>query len=33
VHDRRHGERTGTADVPRSWATIAPGGAVWSGVW
>jgi hypothetical protein len=33
VHDRRRGEKTSGADMLRSWATIAPGGAVLNGVW
>lgn len=33
VHDRRRSEKASGADVLRSWATIAPGGAVWNGVW
>jgi tetratricopeptide (TPR) repeat protein len=32
VHDRRS-EKTSGAGLARGWATLAPGGAVWNGVW
>jgi tetratricopeptide (TPR) repeat protein len=33
VRERRSDEKTGSTRLPRSWATIAPGGVAWNGVW